>query len=194
MLQPYYTDSELEAGVDEAGRGCLAGPVCAAAVILPRDFYHPLLNDSKKLSEKTRELLRPVIEREAVSYAVAMCAVDEIDNINILNATFRAMHSAISSLRVRPEILLIDGNRFPPYPFTVSHCIVKGDAKFASIAAASVLAKTYRDEYMQKIDMEFPEYGWARNKGYPTMGHRLKCSEIGISPYHRKSFKWSLQK
>lgn len=194
MLRPYYTNTRLEAGVDEAGRGCLAGPVFAAAVILPADFYHPVLNDSKKLSEKNRNLLRPVIEQEAISYAVAMATVEEIDDINILNASFKAMHSAIANLQVQPEVLLIDGNRFPPYPSIVSHCIIKGDAIFASIAAASVLAKTYRDEYMKKIADEFPEYGWSRNKGYPTMSHRLKCTEIGISPHHRKSFKWSLQK
>ena len=193
MLKSYFSDVNYEAGVDEAGRGCLAGPVCAAAVILPRDFYHPLLNDSKKLSRQTREELRPIIEKEAIAYSVAFCSHEEIDEINILNATYKAMHSAISKLKVQPDILLIDGNRFKPYPFIINHCIVKGDSKFASIAAASILAKTYRDDFMQALDQEFPDYGWSQNKGYPTLSHRLKCNEIGISPYHRKSFKWVIE-
>lgn len=191
MLKSYFSDTNFEAGVDEAGRGCLAGPVCAAAVILPRNFYHPLLNDSKKLSKAAREELRPIIEKEAIAFSVAFCSHEEIDRINILNATYKAMHTAISNLKVQPDLLLIDGNRFKPYPFILHHCIVKGDSKFASIAAASVLAKTYRDDLMHALDLEFPDYGWSQNKGYPTLSHRLKCNEIGISPYHRKSFKWA---
>ena len=178
----------FEAGCDEAGRGCLAGPVYAAAVILPKDFYHPLLNDSKQLTEKQRYLLRPIIEKEALAWAVGVVSAEEIDKINILAASFLAMHRAVDDLKIRPEHLLIDGNRFKPYrnvPFTT---IVKGDGKMASIAAASILAKTYRDDFMNKIAVEYPQYDWLSNKGYPTVKHRNAIKEYGITPYHRKSF------
>lgn len=194
----------IEAGCDEAGRGPLAGPVFAAAVILPKDFHHPLLNDSKKMTEKSRELLRPIIETEAVAWAVAEVKAEDIDNINILNASICGMWRAVMSLDVKPEHLLIDGNRFKPYRMTgdsmvpveissqykdICHtCIVKGDGKFASIAAASVLAKTYRDEYMRKIAREYPDYGWDRNMGYPTKEHVQAIIDHGYTPYHRKSF------
>lgn len=194
----------IEAGCDEAGRGPLAGPVFAAAVILPKDFHHPLLNDSKKMTEKSRELLRPIIETEAVAWAVAEVTAEDIDNINILNASICGMWRAVMSLDVKPEHLLIDGNRFKPYRMTgdsmvpveissqykdICHtCIVKGDGKFASIAAASVLAKTYRDEYMRKIAREYPDYGWDRNMGYPTKEHVQAIIDHGYTPYHRKSF------
>lgn len=188
-LLPYFQTTLPEAGCDEAGRGCIAGPVVAAAVILPQDFYHPLLNDSKQISEVTREQLRPVIEKEAIAWAVAAIDHEEIDQINILNASFKAMHLAIDQLRTRPELLLIDGNRFVPYWQIPHRCIVKGDSKYASIAAASVLAKTHRDELMAKLDLSHPEYDWKNNKGYPTPRHKLKVKEIGYSPYHRKSYK-----
>lgn len=178
----------IEAGCDEAGRGCLAGPVTAAAVILPDDFNQPLLNDSKKLSEKQRSFLRPLIEEKALAFAVAFVHQEEIDEINILRASFRAMHLAIERLKMVPELLLIDGNRFISFPNIPHECIIKGDGKFLSIAAASVLAKTYRDEYMEKIHNEFPYYGWDRNKGYPTMEHRRAIKEMGDCKYHRKSF------
>jgi ribonuclease HII len=190
-LQLYLQDGRLEAGCDEAGRGCLAGPVFAAAVILPPDFENELLNDSKKLSEKLRYALRPVIESEALAFAVGIVDNHEIDRINILNASFLAMHRAIDQLTVRPEHLLIDGNRFKPYQGITHTCIVKGDGKFLPIAAASVLAKTYRDDYMNKIHLEYPLYDWEKNKGYPTLHHRQTIREIGITPYHRITFAGS---
>ncbi len=188
MLLPFLESGRIEAGCDEAGRGCLAGPVFAAAVILPQDFSNDLLNDSKQLTEKQRYLLRPIIEKEALAWAVGVVTAEEIDKINILAASFLAMHRAVDDLKVRPEHLLIDGNRFKPYgnvPFTT---IVKGDGKMASIAAASILAKTYRDDFMNKIAAEYPQYDWLSNKGYPTVKHRNAIKEYGITPYHRKSF------
>ena len=178
----------VEAGCDEAGRGPLAGPVFAAAVILPKDFHHPLLNDSKKMTEKARELLRPIIEREAIAWAVEEVSAEEIDTINILNASIAGMQRAVSKLSVKPEFLLIDGNRFKPFDDYRYQCIVKGDAKFTSIAAASVLAKTYRDEYMRKLAQEHPQYGWERNMGYPTKEHIEAIRRHGYTPEHRKSF------
>ena len=178
----------IEAGCDEAGRGPLAGPVFAAAVILPKDFHHPLLNDSKKMTEKAREILRPIIEKEAVAWAVEEVSAEEIDTINILNASIAGMQRAVRRLSVRPELLLIDGNRFKPMEGYEHQCIVKGDAKFASIAAASVLAKTYRDEHMRMLAKEFPQYGWERNMGYPTKEHIEAIIKHGYTPHHRKSF------
>lgn len=188
MLEAYYTKDVIEAGCDEAGRGCLAGPVFAAAVILPPDFKSELLNDSKQLSEKNRYALRPLIEQEAIAWGIGVVTAPEIDAINILKASFLAMHRAIEQLKVQPQALLIDGNRFTPYkeiPFT---CMVKGDGRFLSIAAASILAKTYRDEYMLQLAEEYPSYGWQQNKGYPTRAHREAISKHGITPYHRKTF------
>lgn len=187
-LQLFLQEGRLEAGCDEAGRGCLAGPVFAAAVILPADFENEILNDSKKLTEKQRNELRPIIERQALAFAVGIVDNHEIDRINILNASFLAMHRAIGRLTNKPEYLLIDGNRFKAYPEISHSCIVKGDGKFSSIAAASILAKTYRDEYMEKIHHEFPQYDWLKNKGYPTLHHRKVVREIGITPYHRVTF------
>jgi ribonuclease HII len=187
-LQLFLQKGRLEAGCDEAGRGCLAGPVFAAAVILPADFENDLLNDSKKLTEKQRYALRPVIEKEALAFAVGIVDNQEIDQINILNASFLAMHRAIGQLKILPDHLLIDGNRFKAYPEIPHTCIVKGDGKFLPIAAASVLAKTYRDDFMDAIHQKYPQYDWISNKGYPTMHHRTTVREIGISPYHRKSF------
>ena len=178
----------IEAGCDEAGRGPLAGPVFAAAVILPKDFYHPLLNDSKKMTEKAREELRPIIEREAVAWAVEEVSANEIDTINILNASIAGMQRAVRKLTVKPEFLLIDGNKFKPFDDYKYQCVVKGDATYASIAAASVLAKTYRDEYMRKLAKEFPQYGWERNMGYPTKEHVQAIIEHGYTEHHRKSF------
>ncbi|MFK7935722.1 MAG: ribonuclease HII [Saprospiraceae bacterium] len=189
MLLPYFNKNETEAGCDEAGRGCLAGAVYAAAVILPKDFSHPLLNDSKKLSEAQRNLLRPIIEEKALAWAVGVVDEKEIDEINILNASFLAMHRAIDQLAIRPTALLIDGNRFTPYLGITHQCIIKGDGKYLSIAAASVLAKTYRDEYMYQLAEEYPIYHWKSNKGYPTKAHRAGIEQYGSSPYHRKSFK-----
>lgn len=189
MLQPFLTPGIIEAGCDEAGRGCLAGPVTAAAVILPPDFKNELLNDSKQLTERQRNLLRPIIEREALAWAVAFVSPEEIDKINILKASITAMHRAIDQLSIRPEALLIDGNRFTPYHDIPHTTIVKGDGKMMSIAAASVLAKTHRDEYMCRIAEEFPQYDWATNKGYPTKKHRAAIAEFGASPYHRMSFQ-----
>lgn len=179
----------IEAGCDEAGRGCLAGAVFAAAVILPHGYSHDILNDSKQLSEKQRYALRPEIERDAVAWAVGIVLPDEIDKINILNASILAMHRAIDKLKVRPEHLLIDGNRFKPYPGINHDCIVKGDGKYMAIAAASVLAKTYRDDYMLRLHEEFPQYGWDKNKGYPTREHRAAIARYGTTPYHRLSFR-----
>lgn len=178
----------MEAGCDEAGRGCLAGPVFAAAVILPKTFRHPLLNDSKQLSEEERDKLRPLIERKALAWAVAMVDHEEIDRINILKASFKAMHLAVDQLNIRPELLLIDGNRFTPYLGIAHHCVVQGDAIYASIAAASVLAKTHRDEYMYRLHEAHPQYGWNDNKGYGTAFHRQQIKLNGLSPYHRKTF------
>ncbi|MDP4184338.1 MAG: ribonuclease HII [Bacteroidota bacterium] len=188
-LEPFYSEGVIEAGCDEAGRGCLAGPVFAAAVILPADFSSELLNDSKKLTEKQRYALRPVIEKEALAWAVAMLNNEEIDKINILNASIQAMHRAVDQLDMKPEFLIIDGNRFKPYPGIAHSCIVKGDGKYYSIAAASILAKTYRDDYMIRLHEQYPVYGWSVNKGYPTAAHRNALKENGITPYHRKSFR-----
>jgi len=188
MLLSYYNRDCLEAGCDEAGRGCLAGPVFAAAVILPPDFLCEELNDSKQLSEKQRDALRPMIEKEALAWAVGIVFPDEIDRINILNASFLAMHRALDRLNVQPQHLLIDGNRFKPYKEIPYATIVKGDGKYLSIAAASVLAKTHRDEYMMCLHEEFPSYDWKNNKGYPTKKHRMAIRELGATPYHRKSF------
>ena len=189
MLEPFFQTELREAGADEAGRGCFAGPVFAAAVILPNDFYHPLLNDSKQVPEKKRDLLREVIEQSAISWAVASIDNEEIDRINILKASFKSMHLAIDQLKPKPELLLIDGNRFVPYKKLPHHCIIKGDGKYASIAAASILAKTYRDAYMQKLHREFPMYGWDQNKGYGTLTHRKAIEKYGLCKYHRKSYK-----
>ena len=188
MLLPFLDVEKIEAGCDEAGRGCIAGPVCAAAVILPNDFYHPLLNDSKKMTEKDRENLRPIIEKESIAFGVAFIDHKEIDKINILKASFKAMHQALDKLQTIPNSLLIDGNRFVQYKNIEHHCIIKGDGKYASIAAASVLAKTYRDELMLKLDKKFPQYKWSSNKGYPTIVHRNAVSQFGLTPYHRKTF------
>ena len=189
MLEPYLIKGRIEAGCDEAGRGCLAGPVTAAAVILPEDFHNELLNDSKQLTERQRELLRPIIEREAIAWAVAFVSPQEIDEINILRASFTAMHRAIDQLTTRPEALLIDGNRFIKYQDIPHTCIVKGDGKMMSIAAASVLAKTHRDEYMQRIAQDFPQYARDKNKGYPTPAHRAAIELHGATPHHRMSFQ-----
>ncbi len=188
MLENYFDLKKTEAGLDEAGRGCYAGPVFAAAVILPKDFYHPLLNDSKKLTEKIRDLLRPIIEKEALAYAVSMVDHNEIDLINILQASYKAMHLSIDKLKKKPELLLIDGNRFKPYKKIRHECIIKGDGKYSSIAAASILAKTYRDDYMLKIHLEYPEYQWNKNKGYGTAVHRNAIDKYGLCTYHRKTF------
>lgn len=188
-LQKYYLENTIEAGTDEAGRGCLAGPVVAAAVILPNNFEHPLLNDSKQLTEKQRDILRPIIEEKALAYGVAFISEETIDEINILQASILGMHKSIEKLTVIPEHIIVDGNKFNKYQNIPHTTIVKGDAKFRSIAAASVLAKTYRDEFMQKIDTEFPSYYWKQNKGYPTKQHRAAIREFGSTKYHRKSFK-----
>lgn len=187
-LKSFLTQGLIEAGCDEAGRGCLAGPVVAAAVILPKNFRNKLLNDSKKLTEKQRNELRPIIEKKAIAWSVGIVDNQEIDEINILNASFKAMHNAIDSLSKRPQQLLIDGNRFNPYPNIPHHCIIKGDGKFMSIAAASILAKTYRDEIMEKLHEQYPMYGWKKNKGYPTKEHRLGIEKHGATPFHRLSF------
>jgi ribonuclease HII len=188
MLLTCYQNILSEAGLDEAGRGCYAGPVFAAAVILPVDFNHPLLNDSKQLKEKERDLLRPIIEKESIAYAIAAVDNTEIDAINILQASYKAMHLSLDNLPAVAELLLIDGNRFKAYKNIPHHCIVKGDGKYTSIAAASILAKTYRDEYMQQLHRQFPHYGWHQNKGYGTALHRNAIAEHGLCPYHRKSF------
>ena len=189
MLQAYLNEGVIEAGCDEAGRGCLAGPVYAAAVILPPDFRNELLNDSKQLTERQRYELRPIIEREAIAWAVGVCDNREIDQANILRCSIEAMHRAIRALKVRPEALLIDGNRFYPYEDLPYTTIVKGDGKMMSIAAASVLAKTYRDDYMLQIDREFPAYNWKVNKGYPTKDHRAAIAHEGPCKYHRMTFR-----
>jgi len=186
-----YQHEMIEAGCDEAGRGCLAGPVFAAAVIFPADYCNPVLNDSKKLSEKKRMSLRPIIEREALAYAVATVSAEEIDKINIHKASYLAMHKALDMLRIKPGFLIIDGNKFIPYQEVPHACIVKGDGKYLSIAAASILAKTYRDEYMDQIALEYPEYDWLKNKGYPTVKHRETVIKLGLTPHHRKTFRVS---
>ena len=188
MLLPFLDANRIEAGCDEAGRGCLAGSVFAAAVILPPDFKNDDLNDSKQLSEKKRYALRPIIEREAIAWAVGIVTPEEIDKINILKASFLAMHRAIDQLTIRPEHLLIDGNRFTPYRDIKHTTVVKGDGKYLSIAAASILAKTYRDDYMDELAKEYPDYHWTENKGYPTKAHREAIRAVGITPYHRKTF------
>ncbi|MFD0993494.1 ribonuclease HII [Tenacibaculum geojense] len=189
MLQLNYSGHILEAGTDEAGRGCLAGPVVAAAVILPKNFKHEFLNDSKQLSEKKRQLLRPFIEENALAYHVSFIHNDEVDELNVLQASITGMQRSIGKLSTIPEFIIVDGNKFKPYKNIPHQTIVKGDAKYMSIAAASVLAKTYRDEFMEKIHEEFPEYNWKKNKGYPTKEHRNAIRQIGASKYHRKSFK-----
>ena len=188
MLQKYLNKDLIEAGCDEAGRGCLAGPVVAAAVILPKGFYHPLLNDSKQVSEKNREILRPIIENEAIAFAVSAESVEVITELNILWASIKGMHDSLDKLSVLPEYVLIDGNRFRPWRDIPYKTIVGGDGKYASIAAASILAKTYRDEYMRKIALEYPEYLWDKNKGYPTKSHRAAIAKFGITKYHRVTF------
>ena len=189
MLASNYSGFSLEAGTDEAGRGCLSGPVVAAAVILPKEFSHPFLNDSKQLSEKKREELRPFIEENAIAYGVSFVWQDEVDKINVLQASITGMHRSIGLLQVQPEFIIVDGNKFSSYKEIPYKTIVKGDAKYQSIAAASVLAKTYRDAYMEKIHKEFPMYNWKKNKGYPTKEHRDAIREFGVTKYHRKTFK-----
>lgn len=189
MLRSYYQDQLIEAGCDEAGRGCLAGPVFAAAVILPKKFRHPLLNDSKQMKPAEREKLRKVIEKKAICYAVASVDNEEIDRINILKASFKAMHLALEKLQQQPEFILVDGNRFNAYGNIPHACIVQGDGLYASIAAASILAKTYRDDYMQELHNVYPHFGWNVNKGYPTKFHREALKEHGETPFHRKSFR-----
>ena len=189
MLKPFYQEELIEAGCDEAGRGCLAGPVFAAAVILPVNFNHPLLNDSKQVTEKNRNELRFIIEESALAFAVASIDNNEIDKINILKASFKAMHLAIDKLIKKPQLLLIDGNRFYTYKKLPHHCIIKGDSIYTSIAAASILAKTYRDDYMLKLHKKFPQYAWDNNKGYGTLKHRRAIEQHGQCEYHRKSFR-----
>lgn len=188
MLSQFLHEHIVEAGLDEAGRGCYAGPVFAAAVILPKDFHHPLLNDSKQLTEKQRDLLRPIIEKESIQFAVASVDNDTIDRINILQASFSAMHLSLDKLKTTPAFLLIDGNRFRPYKKIPHQCIIQGDGKYAAIAAASILAKTYRDEFMLKLHSSFPHYGWDTNKGYGTATHRNAIEQYGLCCHHRRSF------
>ena len=188
MLKSHYYEGKIEAGCDEAGRGCLAGSVYAAAVILPPDYQNDLLNDSKQLTEKRRYELREIIERDAVAWAVGIVTPEEIDKINILNASILAMHRALDQLKVRPEAIIVDGNRFKPYNQIPHTTIVKGDGKYLSIAAASILAKTYRDDYMNRLAEDYPQYDWLSNKGYPTKKHRDAIRQFGITPYHRKSY------
>lgn len=185
----YPNKNLLVCGCDEAGRGPLAGPVVAAAVILPKDFHHHLLNDSKQLSEQQRSVLRPIIEKEAIAFGVGILNHEIIDEINILKASFKTMHLAIDQLQQKPDLIIVDGNRFTPYPFIVHECVVKGDGKYNEIAAASILAKTYRDEIMDELHLEFPQYQWNKNKGYPTKAHRAAIQQFGVSPYHRLTFK-----
>lgn len=191
MLLPYFNQNYVEAGLDEAGRGCLAGPVVAAAVILPKDYQNELLNDSKKLTKEQRVALRIEIERDALVWAVAEASNQEIDEINILKASFLAMHRAVDKIseKLKPEHLLVDGNRFTPYPMLPHTCIVKGDGKYLSIAAASILAKTYRDDVMENLALEYPQYKWQQNAGYPTIFHRKAILEFGFTPHHRMTFK-----
>lgn len=193
MLLKYHTEELIEAGCDEAGRGCLAGPVFAAAVVLPKDYEHELLDDSKKLSKKKRLLLRIDIEEKAIDWHVASCNNDEIDELNILHASIEAMHRAVYGLRKKPELILVDGNRFKPYDDIPHLCVIKGDGKYNSIAAASVLAKTYRDEYMEALDLKFPGYLWKSNKGYPSREHKDAIARLGITSFHRKSFRLNEQ-
>lgn len=193
MLKSSFTNVKIEAGCDEAGRGCLAGPVFAAAVILPKNYTNNLLNDSKQLSEKVRNKLRMEIEEHATAWAVASYSPVEIDEVNILNASFLSMHRALDMLKIRPELLLIDGNRFKSYNDIPYHCIIKGDGKFLSIAAASILAKTHRDKYMMAAHEKYPQYHWNSNKGYPTMQHKLAIQEYGLTPHHRKTFNYNIQ-
>jgi ribonuclease HII len=188
MLLSKYYEGKIEAGCDEAGRGCLAGSVYAAAVILPEGYQNELLNDSKQLSEKKRYQLREIIERDAVAWAVGIVTPEEIDQINILNASILAMHRALDQLKVRPEAIIVDGNRFKPYRELPHTTIVKGDGKYLAIAAASILAKTYRDDYMNQLAEEYPQYDWRSNKGYPTRKHREAIRQFGVTPYHRKSY------
>ena len=192
-LKPFFTENLIEAGCDEAGRGCIAGPVVAAAVILPRGMDFPEFDDSKKLTEKQREKLRIKVLENAAAYGVGIVSAEEIDEINILNASFLAMHRAIDQLKIRPELLLIDGNRFNKYHDIKHQCIVGGDAKYQAIAAASILAKTTRDHIMQELDTQYPNYNWKQNKGYPTIEHKNAVAEYGMSPYHRKTFNMSIQ-
>ena len=189
MLASYLHKNKIEVGCDEAGRGCLAGPVVAAAVILPKNYKQPLLNDSKQLSEKKRILLKTEIKEHAIAYAVGIVNHKEIDKINILNASILAMHRALDQIKNPFDSILVDGNRFKNYKETEHHCIIKGDSKYLSIAAASILAKTYRDDLMKKLHLEYPQYQWEKNKGYPTESHRAAIKKIGLSQYHRKSFK-----
>ena len=188
MLKNSFQTTLLEAGCDEAGRGCLAGSVFAAAVILPPDFHHPLLNDSKQMTERQRDKLRPIIEQEAIAWAVAEITAERIDEINILKASIEGMNVAVANLKVVPQFLAIDGNRFTSHAGLPFECVVKGDGKYANIAAASVLAKTHRDEYMMRLHAEYPHYGWDSNKGYPTKQHRLAIRQYGLTPYHRLTF------
>ena len=192
-LKPFFTENLIEAGCDEAGRGCIAGPVVAAAVILPRGMDFPEFDDSKKLTEKQREKLRVKVLENAEAYGVGIVSAEEIDKINILNASFLAMHRAIDQLKIRPELLLIDGNRFNKYHDIKHQCIVGGDAKYQSIAAASILAKTTRDHIMEELDTQYPAYNWKQNKGYPTIEHKNAVAEHGMSPFHRKTFNMSIQ-
>jgi len=189
MLHAYYHADMPEAGCDEAGRGCLAGPVVAAAVILPKDFFHPALNDSKQTTEQTRNLLAPIIRAEAIAWAIGVCSPEEIDKLNILRASITAMHRAVAKLSVLPQLLLVDGNKFYTYPGIPHRCIIGGDGKYSGIAAASILAKTYRDGIMRELHAEVPMYNWASNKGYPTAEHRDAIRMYGESAYHRKSFR-----
>ncbi|MBO7277612.1 MAG: ribonuclease HII [Bacteroidales bacterium] len=194
MLKQYFSNKEtIECGCDEAGRGCLAGPVVAAAVILPPNFQNTILNDSKQLTDKQRRLLRPIIEKEAIAYSVAFVSNEEIDKINILQASFLAMNNAVKGLSITSELLLIDGNRFKNQTNIPFQCVVKGDSLYQSIAAASILAKTYRDDYMQEIHNKYPQYQWNKNMGYPTKLHRQAIEEHGITPFHRKTFRLSNQ-
>ncbi len=189
MLEPFYQNVLIEAGCDEAGRGCLAGPVVAAAVILPKDFFHPLLNDSKQLSEANRNLLEPIIKENAIEWKIGICDNHEIDKINILKASFKAMHRALDQFTLRPEHLIIDGNRFNKYKKIPHTCIIQGDGKYMSIAAASILAKTYRDKLMSDLHDQLPHYNWKQNKGYPTKEHRRAIMDFGDTNYHRKTFR-----
>jgi ribonuclease HII len=188
MLLPFYQNILTEAGLDEAGRGCYAGPVFAAAVVLPNDFFHPLLNDSKQVKERERNTLRAIIEKESIAFAVSKVSNEEIDVINILQASYKAMHLSVGKLKTPPQLLLVDGNRFRPYKNVPHECIIKGDGKYSAIAAASILAKTYRDEYMLQLHKEFPMYRWDKNKGYGTQAHRNAIHDYGLCKHHRMSF------
>jgi ribonuclease HII len=193
-MESFFNANKIEAGCDEAGRGCLAGPVVAAAVILPHDFEHPFINDSKQLSPKKRQLMVPIIKEAALSYGIGFVDHEEIDKINILRASFKAMHLALDQMELKPESLLIDGNRFDPYLDIEHHCMIKGDGRFKSIAAASILAKEARDEYMLELNATYPQYDWSSNKGYPTKKHKEAVKEFGLSPFHRRSFSQTSQR